>query len=306
MSLPVDIVGLGLATLDIMTLVPRLPRRDEVLAAHRTLLEGGGPVATALVAASRLGATTAYLGPLAPTTWGALTRAGLEAYGVDTSRAPLRASGEQAVSVILVDGPTGQRSILYHSGEMEELAPDEVPVELITSARALHLDGVHLEAACHAAQIARQAGVLVSFDGGAGELWAGIDKLLPLVDLMVVARRFAELYTGLADPRQAGPALLETYGPSEVVITDGVRGCWYWDAAQQIHQPAFAVEVVDTTGAGDVFHGAYLYATLQAWPPGRRLAFAAAAAALKCQKLGGRAGIPTAEHTLRVLETLRV
>ena len=303
----VDIVGLGLATIDIMTLVPRLPARDEVFQARRILLEGGGPVATALVATARLGASNAYLGPIAPTTWGSLTRAGLEREGVDTSHAPTRSGGEQAVSVILVDEATGQRSILYEGAEMLELAPAEVPAELITSARALHLDGVHVEAALHAAEIARQAGVLVSLDGGAGQLWSGTERLLPLVDLLVVARRFAELHTGRADPLLAGPALLETYRPRQVVITDGPRGCWYWDAAAgHFHQPAFPVDVVDTTGAGDVFHGAYLYATLRGWPAQRCLAFAAAAAALKCQALGGRAGIPTTGETERFLKTLGV
>jgi sulfofructose kinase len=302
----VDIVGLGLATVDIMTLVPRLPGHDEVFPARRILLEGGGPVATALVAAARLGATTAYLGPIAPTRWGDLTRAGLDREGVDTRHAPTRAAGEQAVSVILVDEASGQRSILYHSGGLLDLAPAEVPADLITSARALHLDGVHLEAACRAAEIACQAGVLVSFDGGAGELWAGTERLLPLVDLLVVARRFAELHTGQADPLQAGPALLATYRPRQVVITDGARGCWSWDEAQHFHQPAFSVDVVDTTGAGDVFHGAYLHATLQDWPARRCLAFAAAVAALKCRGLGGRAGIPTADEIPKVLKTFRV
>jgi len=302
MSTPgLDIVGLGMATVDIMTLVPRLPRRDEVFRARSILLAGGGPVATALVAAARLGAATAYLGPIAPTAWGRLTRSGLEREGVDTNDAPTRASGEQTVSVILVDGATGQRSILYDSGEMQELAPAEVPASLIVSARALHLDGVHLEAACHAAEIARGAGVLVSFDGGAGERWAGAERLLALVDLMVVACRFAEQHTGYADPLQAGPALLETYRPRQVVITGGRRGCWYWDAAQHFHQPAFPTDVVDTTGAGDVFHGAYLYAILQGWTTQYCLAFAAAAASLKCRALGGRAGIPTRPQVEAVL-----
>jgi ribokinase len=300
----VDIIGLGLATIDIMTLIPRLPQPDDVFRAHRILLEGGGPVATALAAAAKLGATTAYLGPIAPTRWGTLTRAGLEAYGVDTSHAPTRARGEQTVSVILVDGPTGRRSILYDSGEMQNLEAAEVPAEQIASARALHLDGFHLEAARYAAEIARQAGVVVSLDGGAGELWPGVETLLPLVDLMVVARRFAQQHTGHADPLLAGPALLATYQPRQVVITDGTRGCWYWDSGRHFHQPAFAVDAVDTTGAGDVFHGAYLYAFLQGWPARRCLAFAAAAAALKCRKLGGRAGIPTTEETLQALETL--
>jgi sugar/nucleoside kinase (ribokinase family) len=302
----VDIVGLGMATVDIMTLVPRLPYRDEVFRARSILLEGGGPVATALVAAARLGASTAYLGSIAPTTWGHLARTGLEREGVDTTHAPSRTSGEQPVSVILVDQATGQRSILYDSGDMQELSPAEVPADLIASARALHLDGVHMEAAYHAAKIARQSGVVASFDGGAGELWEGAERLLPLVDLMVVARCFAEQHTGLADPLQAGPVLLETYGPRQVVITDGVQGCWYWDAEQSLHQPAYPTDVVDTTGAGDVFHGAYLYAFLRDWPARRCLAFAAATAALKCRALGGRAGIPSREQVEEALGHDRV
>jgi sugar/nucleoside kinase (ribokinase family) len=289
----VDIVGLGLATIEVMTLVPHLPGQDEVYPARRIALEGGGPVATALVAAARLGAITAYLGPIAPTTWGALARSGLEAAGVDTSHSPARSIGEQTVSVILVDQATGQRSILYDPGQMDALSPAEIPAGLVSAARALHLDGVHLEAACHAAEIARRAGVVVSFDGGAGELWAGTERLLPLVDLMVVARRFAEQHTGYPDPLDAGPALLQTYQPRQVIITDGVRGSWCWDTGQHLHQPAFATEVVDTTGAGDVFHGAYLYAFLQGWSARRGLAFASATAALKCRKLGGRSGIPS-------------
>jgi sulfofructose kinase len=311
MSKAVDIVGLGLATIDIMTLVPRLPDPDDVFKVRNILLQGGGPVATALVTAARLGATTTYLGPFAPTTWGQLARTGLEREGVDTRHAPDRPSGEQSVSVILVNEGTGQRSILFDSGQMSQLSPAEVPTELIASARALHIDGTHLEAAIHTAEIARQAGVVVSFDGGAGELWAGAERLLPLVDLMVVARRFAEQHTGQPDPLQAGPVLLETYGPRQVVITDGARGCWYWDteqhgtaqrrASRRLHQPAIPSEIVDTTGAGDVFHGAYLYAYLQGWPARHSLAFAAATASLKCQALGGRAGIPTRQQVEEIL-----
>lgn len=303
-----DVVGLGLATVDILTLVPRLPGRDEVYQARDIRLEGGGPVATALVAACRLGASTAYLGPIAPTTWGALTREGLESAGVDTHHAPTRVTGEQAKAVILVDQPTGYRSILYKPASMPDLVPAEVPEVLITSARALHLDGVHLEAALYAAAVARETGVLVSFDGGVGELWHGVESLLPLVDLLIVARRFAELHTGEPDPVRAAPALLERLTPRPgssrggcVVITDGPCGSWYWDGEQQLHQPAYAVDVVDTTGAGDVFHGAYLYSVLQGWAPQRSLAFASAAAALKCQRLGGRDGIPSLQDVEALL-----
>ena len=141
--------------------------------------------------------------------------------------------------------------------------------------------------------MARDAGVLVSFDGGAGEAWREVGTLLPLVDVLVVARQFALNFTGEVNPAAAGPLLLRT-GAREVIITDGANGCWYWDAAGSLRQPAFQVSVVDTTGAGDVFHGAYAYALLQGWEPALRLKFASATAALKCTQPGGRLGIPTA------------
>lgn len=301
MTAAFDIIGLGLATVDILTVAPRLPQPDDVLAVRRTVLQGGGPAATALVAASRLGASTTYLGPLGQGRWGEVARAEFRQYGVDTNYAPAGV-GDQALSVILIDEGSGKRSILYDRGDLPDLAPAQVPPHLIAQARALHLDGGHIDAAMHAARLARAANVLVSFDGGAGEKWPGIDELLPLVDLMVVARRFAGEYSGESDPQAAGPVLLAAYRPRQVVITDGERGAWYWDEAQHFHQPAFRVDVVDTTGAGDTFHGAYLYAHLQGWPPRRRLAFASAAAALKCRQIGGRAGIPTANEVEAFLE----
>lgn len=300
-----DIVGLGLATVDILTLAPRLPQPDDVLAARQIIIQGGGPVATALAAAARLGATTAYLGPIGRGRWGEFTTAEFRQEGVATAYAPLSDGGDQSLSVILIDQASGRRSILYARGGLPDLAPAAVPPALIGRARALHLDGSHLAAALYAARLARAAGVIVSFDGGAGERWPGIDELLPLVDVLVVARRFAQEYTGAGDVQTAGPALLAAYRPRLVVITDGEAGAWYWDDEQHWHQPAFPVEVVDTTGAGDVFHGAFLYAHLQGWPPPRSLAFAAAAAALKCRQLGGRAGAPTRAEVERLLARRR-
>lgn len=302
MAASFEIVGLGLATVDVMTLTPRLPGPDDVFAVDEIVVQGGGPVATALVAAARLGASTAYLGAIGSGRWGREVDAGFARYGVDASYARHGGEGEQSLSVILVQAASGRRSILYRPGTLPDLAPDEAPAAVVEGARILHLDGGHLVAALHAARLARAAGVTVSFDGGAGEKWPGIEELLPLVDVMVVARQFAATYTGEADPAAAGPALLREYGPQEVVITDGERGAWYWDGRERLHRPAFSVDVVDTTGAGDVFHGAYLFAHLREWGPARRLAFAGATAALKCRRVGGRAGIPSREEVEAFLE----
>lgn len=300
-----DVVGLGMVTLDILTSVPRLPQSNEVFGAQRIDMQGGGPVATALVALSRLGARTAYVGSIAPDLWGEIALKEFDRFGVDTHWVVQRDSGTSVVSVILVEPKKGARAILYEKGRLPQLTETEVPAELIQSARVLHLDGFHLPAALRAAEIARQAGVAVSLDGGAGQSWSRTRELLSLVDILVVARQFAQYITGYDDPEEAGPAL-QTYGASQVAITDGENGCWYWDANQHLFQPAFRVQVQDTTGAGDTFHGAYLYAWLQGWPPKCILEFASAVAALKCTQVGGRLGIPSLSQALDFLEQHKV
>jgi sulfofructose kinase len=295
------VVGLGMATLDILTRTPKLPASNDCYAVDQIQMQGGGPVATALVALSRLGADCAYLGVQAPDDTGVQINDELRSYGIDLTRVPVRDSGVSSASVILVER-SGHRAILFQKGSASDLLPEEVPDDLIASVQALHLDGFYIQAAIHAAGLAKRSGVLVSFDGGAGELWSGMGDLLPLVDMLVVARKFAFHTTGLSDPLEAGPELLQKYKPRQVVITDGERGCWYWDGQNHLYQPSYPVDVVDTTGAGDTFHGAYLYACLQPqWTPAFRLKFASAAAAMKCTRLGGRKGIPTLSQALQFL-----
>ncbi len=298
-----DVVGLGMATMDILTVVPHLPESNEVYPVNSMDVQGGGPVATALVALAKLGAATTYLGTIAPDDWGAAIENDFRRYGVDTRWAYHPKTGESSVSVILVEAGLGHRAILYQPGTAPEMGAAEVAPAAIESAKILHLDGFYLEAAVAAAQLARAQGVLVSLDGGAGEnIWQGMEAVLPLVDILVVARQFATSVTGEVDPLIAGPAL-QLYGASQVVITDGENGCWYWNAQQHLHQPAFKVNVVDTTGAGDTFHGAFLYAVLLDWEPKRSLAFASATAALKCTQVGGRRGIPNLAQVKDFIKT---
>ena len=296
-----DVIGLGMATVDILTSVPRLPASNEVFEASGIEMQGGGPAATALVALAKLGMKCAYLGTVGAGQWGDVIVQDFVRYCVDTDWIIECEHGTSTISVILVEKENGNRAILYEKGQLPRLEPEQVPVELIKNAKAIHLDGFHLSAAIHAAKIAKEHNVLVSFDGGAGVKSPGIEELLSHVDILVVARDFAKVHTGENDPETAGPELLK-FGAREVVITDGENGCWYWDQTQSLHQPAYPVKVKDTTGAGDTFHGAYLYACLQNWEPQQRLKFASALAALKCTKIGGRAGIPTLSETLEFLE----
>ncbi len=291
---------LGMATTDFIAVVPRLPAADEVFELHSLTMQGGGPAATAAVACARLGARASFVGAIGSGPVCSALRRELEQERVDTALLQRQESGEAPTAVILVAAGSGSRSIMYSRGTVTEPVWNSDLQAAIESATMLHIDGFHIHTALRAAQCARAAHVPVSFDGGAGERWPLIEELLPLVDIMVVARAFAELYTGESDPLIAANHL-ESFGASEVVVTDGANGAWYRHAGEEGHVPAFKVEVVDTTGAGDVFHGAYVYARQAGRLPPAAVRFASAVAALKCRETGGRTGIPTLEETTRFL-----
>lgn len=303
----IHVVGLGIATQDILALTNRLPQSNDCFPIPSLELQGGGPVATALVTLSKLGASTSYLGAFAPDSTGQMIRDELQRFGVDLSHCPIRPSGVSSASVVLVEAANGNRSILFQKSTAAEISPQEIKPEWISSASALHLDGFFGKAALRAAQIARASHVPISFDGGAGEaMWEDLEELLHLVNILVVAKKFATQVTGQNDPLEAGMRLFEKYNNQQVVLTDGENGSWYWDARSHFHQPAYLVDTVDTTGAGDTFHGAYLFACLQPhWKTPFRLKFASAVAALKCTQVGGRKGIPTLEETTAFIARTR-
>jgi sugar/nucleoside kinase (ribokinase family) len=165
------------------------------------------------------------------------------------------------------------------------------------------LDGQFMPAAIQAARWARAAGVKVCFDGN--HLRPGVAKLLPLVDWLVVAESFPAAYTGMENPGAAAKVLLAE-GAELLTVTLGARGCRVWAAdspamEEGLHVPGFAVEAIDTTGAGDAFHGGFLYAMLQGWDLARVATFANAVAAINCRTLGGRRGLPTRDDVAALL-----
>lgn len=290
------ILFLGMATQDFVSVVPRLPGPDDVIEASYVGMHGGGPAATAAVACARLGGRAEFAGALAADPVGEAIRADLQREGVGVGHLERQAAGSSPASVIVVDAPTGRRSILYSKGSGVSL---EFTAELeaaVRGASLLHLDGFHIGAALRAASAARAAGVPVSLDGGAGELWPHMDELARLADLLVVARDFARRMTGESDPAAAAERLIELGHAREVVITDGANGAWYLTPGESGHVPAFVVDVIDTTGAGDVFHGAYALARVEGQSVGRAVRTASAVASLKCRSAGGRPGIPSRQE----------
>jgi sulfofructose kinase len=297
-----DVIGLGYCSYDILAIVPEMPRFDTAWGMHLAGLvqDGGGPVGTALVTVARLGAKAGYVGMLGDDREGRWLRDLFEQEGVDPSRLRMSAGVGTNICLLLVEQATGRRAILcYPQVEPTALVLDGADRAAIQSAKVLHLDGQFLAAAIQAARWAREAGVKVCFDGNHPR--AGLEALLPLVDWLIVAEPFPKAYTGEARPERAARALLDL-GPELMVITEGERGCECWAAGEHFRAAAFEVRAVDTTGAGDAFHGALIYALLQGWDVRRAATFANAVAAINCRTLGGRRGLPTLEEVESFLE----
>ncbi|MGD1049203.1 MAG: PfkB family carbohydrate kinase, partial [Candidatus Krumholzibacteriaceae bacterium] len=226
----------------------------------------------------------------------------LRGEGVDVSSVVVERGATSQYAFIMVDARTAARTIVWTRGSASRLGAHEVNLDLVTSARGLLIDDLEPEAALAAARAARSRGIPVLID--AGSLRDGVRELLPQCDYIVASELFAGQISGGADLSRSLEAI-RSFGPKASVVTLGERGCAFLSGAGPVEVAGFPVNAVDTTGAGDVFHGAYLFAVLQGWDTLRACTFANAVAALKCAKLGGRAGIPTLRDALDLLSRWR-
>lgn len=292
-----DVIGLGVSTLDVISLVEHFPAQDEVQQALAVTVQGGGPVATALVTLARLGARVAMLDHLGDDWRGDLIRHEFLREGVSTEYLRLSVGVTSSIASVLVRQADGARAIAYAPGTVPEISGADVSGDVIASARVLHLNGRHWEACIQACRYARASQVQVSFDGGAHRYRPQLRELIPLTDICIVARDFAEQYSRETELDKAAKGLLGQ-GPSLVVITDGIRGSWiYPRQGDAFHQPAYLLpEVVDTTGCGDSYHGAFLFGLVKGLGLKQTAALASAVAALNSQALGGRSGLPSLEQ----------
>jgi sugar/nucleoside kinase (ribokinase family) len=263
-----------------------------------------------------LGARTGYLGAIGDDDAGLHLRRTFEEEGVDISQLRVRAGTRSPVCICLVQTHTGKRVILCYRGTSGEVDLEPADRAYITGARILHLDGHHMNAAITAAQWMHEADAMATVSPQATATVSPqamvvldanrprprLNELLPWVDVLITNSHFPVAYTGEPVLERAARKLLSSATTSRhrsggtgarlVVCTLGERGCLYVTAERQSHVPGFEVPVVDTTGAGDAFHGAFIYGLLRGWPLERTAAFANAVAAMNCTALGGRAGLP--------------
>lgn len=289
-----DVVGIGVSTLDFLQVVDELPGNELVQKSHESIIQGGGPVATAMVALARLGARTAMVDKVGDDWRGRLILEEFIKKRVSVDWIRIAPGSTSSMASILVRRRDGARAITYSPGSAGDLRPEELPEALIAEARILHLNGRHFDASVRAARIARANGVRVSFDGGAHRHGGGLGELVRLSDICIVARDFAFAFSGVQDEETAGQRLLDA-GPETVVITAGMEGSTLFAKGEPVHhQPAFETgRPVDTTGAGDAYHGAFLHGMLQGLPLPECASLAAAVAGMNTLGLGGRSALPT-------------
>lgn len=286
-----DVLGIGIAAVDHVVLVPEFPPPEGKVRIRGSLRSCGGLSATALVAAARLGMRAAYAGVLGLDDDSDFVLRALHEEGVDTAgviRLPEAGPGR---SIVAVDGE-GRRIVF--SDPSGTLAGSDVyaPADLVREARVLLVDHVRVAASLEAARLARDAGIAVVADFERDE-HPLFGQLLECVDHLVVPRSFGEHLTGQTDP----PSILRSLrAPGRtVVLTEGSEGADFVGPEpddRPAHRPAFAVPVVDTTGCGDAFHGAYAAGLVAGLDLSARVRLASAVAALTATRLGAQAGLP--------------
>jgi sulfofructose kinase len=267
--------------MDTICVVPVFPRHNTKTHMREVRVEPGGQVATAMTTCARLGLRARYIGSVGGDNWGKAQLASLQEENLELYVAEVEGAASQ-VAIILLEEGIGERTILWRRDPALQFPVEELRQEWITTGRILHLDGCDSAAALQAARWAREAGIPVVID--IDEIYdESTHELLKLVDYLIASSDFAQ------DPRE----LADRYGCGVVGITRGEEGSLFLDHGKLIESPAFKVPVADTTGAGDVFHGGFIYGLLQNWNLEDVIRFAHATAAMKCMKMGARRGIPT-------------
>ncbi len=288
-----DVTGVGLNASDTLLRLPHFPAFDSKVEILSAEVHPGGQVASAMVACQMWGLRARYVGKVGDDDAAELQRREFARAGVEAHLLEVPGCRSQA-AFILVDQRSGERTILWNRDARLTILPEELEREWIVRARALLVDGHDTAAATAAAGWAREAGIPVTAD--VDNLYPGVEALLENVDYLMASRDFPARLIGEADLLRSLPAIRRRFACRVAGVTLGRAGAVCWDGEQFHYAAAYRVEAEDTTGAGDIFHGALVYALLQGWPLGRQLEFSCAAAALNCTAVGARGGIrPVAE-----------
>ena len=287
-----DVLGFGAIAVDDLIYVDQYPQLDEKVPILRKCRQGGGNTATALVTVARFGLRAAYCGVLGDNELSLFSINELEHEGVDTSLIIHRKDANPFLAFVIVDITNGKRSIAYSGDGVMEPEPNEISEDLISSSRVLFVDHKAVKSGLHAAHFAKKNKIPIVGDFE-GQINPGLVELIKLVDHLIIGVDFARSLTSKSEIQDI-IHFLSTPERACCVITEGENGCWYSELGRDIcYFPAYKVNVEDTTGCGDVFHGAYAAAISQGEEVKRAVQLATAAAGMKALQPGGRAGIPS-------------
>jgi|SRR5215471_3438124 len=288
-----DATGFGLNAVDHLLVVREYPAFDTKVRFQHYQKSAGGQTASAMVALQRLGLKTAYAGRFGSDDDGQFGLRAIEREGVNLDFAETIAGADNQVAFIIIDSRSGERTIIWDRDDRLSYLPDEVPLELASRGRVLHLDA-HDPPACAAmARAARAAGAIITAD--IDNVYEGLPELLPLIDVLITSSEFPHRLTGIRDERASLIELKTRYGCAIVGATLGARGALVYCNDEFVQSPAFEVPggCRDTTGAGDAFHSGFIYGMLRDEDLESCMKTGNAVAALKCRALGGRKALPT-------------
>ena len=294
------IVGIGACVFDTLYNIPTYPTEDTKMRAAASKCAGGGPVATGLVAAKKLGEGASYIGVLSDDNGGAFLKGDFEKYGVDTSLIKIENGYRSFASVLWLCADTKTRTCVFDKGNLPALVLNESQRKAIEEAELLMVDGNEMDAAVEAAGIARKNRVKVLYD--CGGLYEGVERLLALTDIMIPSEEFAMGHTGCDNAADAAKKLFETYAPEVVVITQGARGGIMFDGERLTSYPVYPTEAVDSNGSGDVFHGAFAAGLMKGYDFGKCCHFSSAVSAMKCMGVGARESVPDFETVRKYMK----
>ena len=298
MAPPFDLVGVGLNATDTLLLVPHFPAYGGKVRIAQEVISPGGQVASALAAAAKLGLRTKYIGTVGDDERGRIQMESLRSTGMNLDDVEVRAGCANQSAYIVIDQSTGERTVFWSRPDCLTLDPARITVEQIAGARMLHIDGHDTPAVARAAHLAREHGIPVSVD--VDTIYPGFEGVLPYVDYLVSSSEFPARWTGEADPFRALEILQSEHEMRVASMTLGAEGALARSEGRYYYSPGFVVDCVDTTGAGDVFHGAFCYSVLKGMSIRDTLEFSNAMAALNCTRLGARGGI-AAEAEVRAV-----
>ena len=284
-----DVIGMGTCCVDLLARVKEIPPSNGSVHLDQYSWQGGGKVPTALVAIATLGASCGFAGPVAGDRFGRFCLSDFHHHGIDTSGDLIQTDSKTPFAIVVAETAKSTRTFLKTNGELERMSPSALEPGIFSQCRFLHLEHMG-DLEIRAAELVRSRGGKVVFD--ADRYWPGMERAVPHTDVFIASEDYFEkaFETGRLEDNMR---LVQAEGPGIVVVTLGAKGCALLDGDHFAEVPGFTVPVVDTTGAGDVFHGAFIYGLLQKWSCEQTARFANAAAAIKCMRMGGRAGIPS-------------